>query len=125
ADYSGSLVLELPIREATFAALQTTEGRTIKIVSLGGDAAHRAAAFELPLAAFETAGKPIAYAEARALFARDPARHWAAYVAGAFLVLMRERGAAFDHGANILVTSEVPEGKGVSSSAAIEVAAMQ
>src|SRR4029078_10582211 len=50
---------------------------------------------------------------------------WAAYVAGVFLVLMREREQRFDSGANILISSRVPPGKGVSSSAALEVAVMQ
>src|SRR5205823_6892483 len=54
-----------------------------------------------------------------------PAHRWAAYVAGAFLVLMREKGYVFQQGARVLVHSAVPEGKGVSSSAALEVATMQ
>ena len=37
ADYSGSLVLEMPIAEATFAAVQKTHAKTIKIVSLSDD----------------------------------------------------------------------------------------
>jgi L-arabinokinase len=37
---------------------------------------------------------------------------------------MRERDARFDEGARFLISSSVPEGKGVSSSAAIEVACM-
>ena len=37
---------------------------------------------------------------------------------------MREKGIEFSHGAKILINSNVPEGKGVSSSAAIEVASM-
>lgn len=123
ADYSGSLVLQLPIKEATFAALQRTPERTLKIVSLGDSS--RAAAFEMPLSDFENSGKPIDYPQARAYFQRDPQRHWAAYVAGVFLVLMRERGVTFDQGVRILISSQVPEGKGVSSSAAIEVAAMK
>jgi len=41
------------------------------------------------------------------------------------VVLMRERGAAFPDGLSVLVYSAVPEGKGVSSSAAVEVAVMQ
>ena len=56
---------------------------------------------------------------------RDPARHWAAYVAGVFHVLSREHGVHFRHGAAILIESDVPEGKGVSSSAAIEAATME
>jgi L-arabinokinase len=123
ADYSGSLVLQLPIREATFAAAQKTSERNLKIVSLGGT--QRAASFEMPLSDFESGGKPVEYEQARAYFQRDPQRHWAAYVAGVFLVLMRERGVAFGQGARILISSQVPEGKGVSSSAAIEVATMK
>jgi L-arabinokinase len=38
---------------------------------------------------------------------------------------MRERGERFAGGARLLIHSDVPEGKGVSSSAAIEVASMQ
>jgi galactokinase len=124
ADYSGSLVLQMPIREATLVALQKSADRTLKIVSLG-DASDRSVAFEMPLSDFEEPGSPIRYEQARALFKRDPARHWAAYVAGIFLVLMRERGINFTQGTRLLVSSQVPEGKGVSSSAAIEVAAMQ
>lgn len=50
---------------------------------------------------------------------------WAAYVAGALIVLMREQGLHLSDGLSILVSSAVPEGKGVSSSAAVEVATMQ
>lgn len=50
---------------------------------------------------------------------------WAAYVAGCVLVLMREKGVRFLDGVSILIASAVPEGKGVSSSAAVEVAVMQ
>jgi L-arabinokinase len=45
-------------------------------------------------------------------------------VFGAFLVLMREKGMELQTGARLLVSSDVPEGKGVSSSAALEVATM-
>lgn len=125
ADYSGSLVLQLPLREATLVALQKDPERQLRVVSLGGEAQRRAACFELPLAALEPGGIPLDYVSARALFRADAARHWAAYVAGAFLVLRRERSIAFACGARILVSSAVPEGKGVSSSAALEVAVMQ
>ncbi len=40
-------------------------------------------------------------------------------------MLMRELGMRFSDGLSILVSSAVPEGKGVSSSAAVEVATMQ
>jgi L-arabinokinase len=124
ADYSGSLVLELPIQESTLVALQRDSIRQISIVSLSEDHTEESA-FEMSLADLEDVGQPIDYETARTYFRRDPARHWAAYVAGAFLVLMRERDIRFQEGARILIESRVPSGKGVSSSAAFEVAVMQ
>src|SRR5216117_405353 len=85
ADYSGSLVLELPIAEAAFVALQRDTSRKIRIVTLANDGG-REAVFEMSLDDFESEGAPIAYDEARKLFQSDRPGHWAAYVAGAFLV---------------------------------------
>ena len=48
ADYSGSLVLELPIAEAAFVALQRDTSRKIRIVTLTNDR-RREAAFEMSL----------------------------------------------------------------------------
>ena len=124
ADYSGSLVLELPIREATLVALQRDPDRRVTIVSMAEDGLPEIT-FGMSLTEFENAGDAVDYAVARAYFLRDPTRHWAAYVAGIFLVLMRERQIRFDQGARILISSRVPAGKGVSSSAALEVAVMQ
>lgn len=117
ADYSGSLVLELPIAEATLVALQKQDAPQLNIVSV---LENRVLSFDMPLADFTRDGEPVAYEQARQYFNGD----WAAYVAGVFLVLMRERGIRFDQGARILISSRVPEGKGVSSSAALEVATM-
>src|SRR5262245_57095314 len=124
ADYSGSMVLELPIMEATFAALQRHPDRRLTVVSLAEDA-EQTLVYEMALSDFEDAGKRVDYDRARGRFQRDPSQHWAAYVAGVFLTLMRERGIRFQDGARILIASRVPQGKGVSSSAALEVAAMQ
>ena len=125
ADYSGSLVLQLPIASATHVALQRQESSAIKIVSLPVNSGDSPRACEMSLADFSVAGRPVEYARACARFKTDAEQHWAAYVAGAFLVLMHERGRAFADGASILISSGVPEGKGVSSSAALEVAVMQ
>jgi len=123
ADYSGALVLQWPIREATFAAVQPTAERVLRIVSLSDTAAPRACA--VPLDVLAPGAEPVSYEAARTWFAADAHPHWAAYVAGAWLVLARERGIAIAQGARVLVHSAVPEGKGVSSSAALEAAVMQ
>lgn len=126
ADYSGSLVLQLPIREGVLVALQPDEQRRIQIVSLGRESDHRQTrSFQMNLKDLEgDDGAPIEYAAARALFTREASHRWTAYIGGVFLVLMRERGIRFNHGARILIDSRVPEGKGVSSSAALEVSVM-
>lgn len=139
ADYSGSLVLQLPIAAAAHVALQVCErGGALRIVSLNADegasppADSRARprsigevkprSFEMSLGDFVDEGRPVEYEVAAARFRQESS--WAAYVAGAFVVLMREKGIVFDRGARVLIRSEVPEGKGVSSSAALEVAMM-
>src|SRR5215475_13024944 len=102
ADYSGSLVLELPIAEATIVALQPDDSRQLRVVSLLG---NEALSFEMPLSDLERNGEPIEYDEAQRYFKSDRTRHWAAYVAGVFLVLSRERGVRFDRGARLLISS--------------------
>jgi galactokinase len=89
ADYSGSLVLEMPIREATLVALQKDTNRTLKIVSLSENAVGNSI-YEMPLADFERDGKPVEYEDARGYFQQNADNHWAAYPAGIFFVLMRE-----------------------------------
>lgn len=125
ADYSGSLVLELPIASAAHVGLQVRPDTTLMIVSLppAGGGEERVASLMVE-GLRDGAGGPLAYSEAARRF-KQARNDWAAYVAGAFLVLERERGVRFEQGANILIRSEVPEGKGVSSSAALEVATMQ
>lgn len=120
ADYSGALVLEMPIQEATKVALQRDGSGVLKVLSLTDEASDRRPDFEMPMADFDGLG----YEEAQAYFKRDVARSWAAYAAGVFLVLVRERNVQFEGGVRLLIASDVPEGKGVSSSAAIEVSVM-
>lgn len=118
ADYSGSLVLQRTIAEATFAALQVTDEPVIRVVSLGR------APITMTFDSLMPAGEPMSYDQARKFFSRVRESHWAAYVIGIFLVLMHERRVAFSRGAKIVISSSVPEGKGVSSSAALETAVM-
>jgi galactokinase len=133
ADYSGSLVLERPIAEATWAAVQRIDRPVLEIVSLGRDACT------IPLHTLAPAGASVGYDEARRMFGDiglkpDTTKvrvkpdttyeHWVAYIVGVVVVLARERGLPLTSGVRIVVVSDVPEGKGVSSSAAVETATM-
>lgn len=177
ADYSGSLVLQMPLAEACHVALQRTptdpgENATITVVSHAPEGADRDDVYqtdwtrllrELDDAADDRAtadadarradadARPEArddaihdgsasasspsehlppadveyYAAARAHFARDPRTAWAAYVVGPLLTLRRDDALAVSprESLTLFVASDVPEGAGVSSSAAVEVAA--
>lgn len=125
ADYSGSLVLELPLGVAVFVAAQQVDTPTLTIRSLQAGGLDADADVAIRLADLAPNGIALEYAAARALFSADPRTHWAAYVAGTLVVLGRERGIAIDRGIRLLIDSHVPPGKGVSSSAALEVATMQ
>ncbi|MCH83442.1 L-arabinokinase-like, partial [Trifolium medium] len=135
----------MPIREACHVALQRVhpskhrlwkhaEARqndkggkptaVLQIVSYGSELGNRGPTFDMDLSDFMDGDKPISYKQAREYFAQDPAQKWAAYVAGAILVLMTELGVKFEDSISMLVSSAVPEGKGVSSSASVEVASM-
>lgn len=128
ADYSGSLTLELPIAEGTYVAAQPHAAASdtfprLEVVSAGlgpGGAPPRRASF--PLSELRAASE--SYAGAREYFQRDPASSWAAYVAGVYAALRVELGVEPRTGMTLLVASSVPEGKGVSSSAALEVATL-
>lgn len=145
ADYSGSLVLQMPIREACHVAVQRIhpskqrlwkhaqarqhakgQGPTpvLQIVSYGSELSNRAPTFDMDILDFMDGEQPMSYEKAKEYFAKDPSQRWAAYVAGTILVLMKELNIRFDSSISMLVSSAVPEGKGVSSSASVEVASM-
>ena len=124
ADYSGSLVLQLPIQDATIVGLQRSNDPMLRVVSGGADENARLPDLEIHVSDLISQGEPITYDSARSFFAKDPGAAWGSYVLGVFLVLMREKRMTLESGARLLVSSDVPEGKGVSSSAALEVATM-
>src|SRR5262249_19022974 len=68
---------------------------------------------------------PVNYATARARLTASKTQTWAAYILGSPVAVARELNTPFERGANILVDSSVPLGKGVSSSAAIEIATLR
>lgn len=119
ADYSGSLVLETPIAEAACVAAARTAGPWVQLVSLGER--PRKARFSAP----ELWRACQSEAALHDYFAQQaPELRWTAYVLGGLAQLV-ERGAQLSGGLSLLLDSAVPEGKGVSSSAAVEVASLR
>jgi galactokinase len=109
ADYSGARVLELPLACATFALVQAQAEPVCRVASLRGDRWDFFAS-DLPLA------PP---AQLAAWFREREADRWAGYVVGVVQALAPAEATS---GLRILIHSSVPEGRGVASSAALEVA---
>jgi L-arabinokinase len=109
ADYAGGLVVGLPIRDAALAAAQAVpDGRVVVASGTRRLAIAAADLVELPLAEL-----------ARRFAARGA---WAAYLVGPVALLAREERLPLT-GLRLVVSSSVPEGKGLGSSAAVEIAA--
>ena len=123
ADYTGSLVLEMPLGVAAAVALQERPDRDVSVFSFNLLDAHVPFGFGMPLDALAKAS-----AESLRKGLAEPGRRWAGYVVGC-LFLLHEKGLVDlsdprHTGLNLAVYSTVPEGGGVSSSAALEVATM-
>ena len=124
ADYSGARVLQWPIAEAVVCVAGLAIDSNVRIVSLGAEENNRAATFEIPLSGLMKPDGAVDYTSVRQALRQQPSSAWAAYVAGAVVVLAGEMGVRFTNGLRLLIASSVPEGRGLSSSAALEVAAL-
>ncbi|MDB4913787.1 MAG: galK 2 [Gemmatimonadetes bacterium] len=117
ADYSGSLVLQLPLDRRTTVTAQRQPGLTVDIITLRDGEPHRRIAYDLR----SLLDKPAH--ELALEFAPGSDDHWAAYVLGAAHACLVRHGVPAASGITLVIESTVPEGKGVSSSAALEVSA--
>ncbi len=125
-DYTGGLVFETTIREATFAAVQLRPDRTVRFCNPAVKAWGWRDRFDFSLDDLMDPGgvaKPLE--EVRAWINADPARSWCAYVLGDLYFLLKKYPLQVTRGFSLYLESDVPLGKGVSSSAALEVAPMK
>jgi len=118
-DYTGGLVFQATIREATWAAVQLrTDDLFVfhnpQMADQGWDAD-----VEVGLSILADEGKTRSFVSA------GPGVRWTSYVAGVFHLLIRRYPEKVRRGATVYIESNVPLNKGVSSSAAVEVAVMK
>ncbi|GDY11698.1 hypothetical protein LBMAG53_05760 [Planctomycetota bacterium] len=113
ADYSGSLCLEWPLAEAACAAVQLADDGLVTACSHAPGPLRQ---LSLPVAMVDDAE-----ALRQATAAED--RIWARYLLGPLAMLAEQRQVRWP-GARIVLDSQVPEGAGVSSSAAVGVACL-
>jgi L-arabinokinase len=124
-DYTGGLVFETTIREATFVAVQPRPDRTVRFYNPAVKALGWRESIEFSLDDLLDGGRVKPPEEMRTWINADPARSWCAYVLGNLYFLLKEHPERVTHGFSLYLESDVPLGKGVSSSAALEVAPMK
>jgi len=118
-DYTGGLVFEATIREATWAAAQLRTDRQVVIVNPQMLESQWQPRVEFSLDALTDE------ASVRAMVNLNPGVRWTAYVTGVFYLLKQRWPEKVRSGVTVYLESNVPLNKGVSSSAAVEVATMK
>ncbi len=124
ADYSGSVVFEGPLKRAAVVAYQPRQDGLLIAHSATLAEAGLPSTAEAHIDELRSGGEPRPYKQTRELLTREARDAWAAYVFGVMAVLEGEGVHRFERGGSFLLWSDVPIGVGVSSSAAVEVAAM-
>ena len=123
ADYSGARVLELPLACSTTAIVQRTDQPICALATRRGTD-WQFFRMDVP-ALVDRSGVLTTPARLRAWFAEREADRWAGYVVGIAQACLQRvaRDGRDPPGLCVLIDSTVPEGRGVASSAALEVAA--
>ncbi|HEV8150926.1 MAG TPA: hypothetical protein VGP61_12130 [Gemmatimonadales bacterium] len=120
ADYSGATVLELPLESATWALLQRQATPRCELATLREGCWHF---FSIELSTLLRG--ELSTPEALGSWLREhETGDWAAYVVGVVQLCLQRMGCDAAGGFRLLLDSTLPEGKGVASSAALEVASM-
>src|SRR5579859_2027702 len=116
ADYTGSLVCEMPLDRAAAVALRARDDRQVQVFSFNLYDEHKPFTLRIPLEALATQST----AALRRGFA-EPGRTWAGYIVGCLFVLHEQGYVDLRDprvgGLDLYLYSTVPLGAGVSSSA--------
>lgn len=124
-DYTGGLVFEMTIREATHVAVQPRRDQQIKLLNPQLEPLGWQSSIEYCLDDFGQPGNVRSLAEIHKLLQSSSLEEWAAYVVGSIYMMLKDFPEQVHNGLSILIESNVPIGKGVSSSAALEVAGLK
>lgn len=124
-DYTGGLVFETTIHEATLVAVQARADQRVVIYNPGARLYGWQERIEFSLLDLGEDGIPKPLAHVREWINADPECSWCAYILGDLYFLLGHYPEKVNHGLALYLESDVPLGKGVSSSAALEVAPMK
>ena len=124
-DYSGGLVFETTIREATLVAVQARPDTTVRFYNPAVKDLDWSELLEFSLDDLTDGSVVKPLENVRSWINADPRRSWCAYILGSLYFLLKEYPEKVKTGLTLYLDSDVPLGKGVSSSAALEVAPMK
>jgi galactokinase len=116
-DYTGGMVLQGLVREAVWVAVQPRSDDAIRVLNPGAARFGWAMDFQLG------SGELCAPESVRAHCEEREGSRWGRYVLGALYFLKRFYGC--QGGAEVFIASDLPPNKGVSSSAALEIATLK
>jgi L-arabinokinase len=118
-DYTGGMVLQGLLREAIGVAVQRRSDQTLRILNPGASRFGWAPLIELDMADLDDLDF------LRALCQQCPGWSWGCYVLGAIYLLRNSYECGMKGGVDLFIMSNLPPNKGVSSSAALEVATLK
>jgi len=124
-DYTGGLVFEATIKEAVMVAVQARADKKVVFLNPAVKKLGWEDRIEFSLYDLREGDKVKSVAWVRSFCEQDARRSWCAYILGDLYYLMKEYPEKVRTGFNLYLESDIPLGKGVSSSAAIEVAPMK
>jgi L-arabinokinase len=124
-DYTGGLVFEKTIREATMVAVQARADTQIHFYNPAVKALGWEDHIIFSLTDLHENGRLKPMESVRTWINANEKRAWSAYIVGNVYYLLEHFPEKLTHGFSLYLESDVPLGKGVSSSAALEVAPMK
>lgn len=124
-DYTGGLVFETTTREATLFAAQPRGDNHFVLQNPSVREMGWQERIEFSMDDFSDHSGVLQIEKVREWINYDPRRNWFATLVGNLYFLKKEHPDLVNHGLNMLLDSTIPLGKGVSSSAALEVSGMK
>jgi galactokinase len=118
-DYTGGMVLQSLLREAVWVAVQPRTDDLVRILNPGAAQFGWEPCFELRMDDLRD------LESLRLLCGQRQSLSWGRYVLGALYFLKNSYGCSNVGGADLFISSDLPPNKGVSSSAALEVATLK
>jgi galactokinase len=116
-DYTGGMVLQGLLREATWVAFQPRQDNVVRILNPDVARCGWQSYLELRMDDISSPQNLRQFSE------QDEGLRWSCYVLGALYFLKKHHG--WSGGASLFIASDLPMNRGVSSSAALEIAALK